>query len=46
MSRSLNAWRVEARLRINSRGRKEADQKLHAISKEIIGEREHPLCLA
>lgn len=34
----FRAWRDGARLRINSRGRKEADLKLHAISKEIIGE--------
>ena len=50
ISRSLNAWREEARLRINSRGRKAADMKLHAVSKEIIGEspclvvRERVLC--
>lgn len=38
MSRTLGAWRGETRQRINSRGRKEADLKLHAISKEIIGD--------
>eukprot|EP00752_Nemacystus_decipiens_P003810 g3506.t1 len=43
MSRTLSAWRVEVRLRINSRGRKAADQKLHAISKEIIGRYEAEL---
>lgn len=38
MSRCLHTWREEARRRIDSRGRKAADLKLHAISKEIIGE--------
>ncbi|CAM9188086.1 unnamed protein product [Ectocarpus sp. 4 AP-2014] len=43
MSRTLGAWRGETRQRINSRGRKEADLKLHAISKEIIGRYETEL---
>ncbi|CAM9175074.1 unnamed protein product [Ectocarpus fasciculatus] len=43
MSRTLSAWRGETRQRINSRGRKEADLKLHAISKEIIGRYETEL---
>lgn len=36
--RILSAWRLDTRKCVNSRGRKAADRKLHAISKEIIGE--------
>ncbi|CAM9811510.1 unnamed protein product [Scytosiphon promiscuus] len=43
ISRTLNAWREEARLRIDGRGRKAADLKLHAISKEIVGRYEAEL---
>lgn len=37
MSSTLVAWRDETRLRVATRGKKAADQKLHAITKEIIG---------
>eukprot|EP00904_Undaria_pinnatifida_P003039 jgi/Undpi1/12736/HiC_scaffold_6.g02404.m1 len=43
VSRVLMAWRDETRLRATARGKKAADQKLHAITKEIIGRYEAEL---